>query len=356
MKHYILPIFGLLLVLAGCTPKHMSVENGDYSSVNGQPTSPQAKSAFDVAKTYCLNCHNNGVGGPTWGNIQTAEELNTFAYNGSSRIVPGDSASSILMMRIKFGPGDQSMPPSGESFTVEHYTILRDWIQGLPPLALPPPPPPTPPPPGGGALGVAKSNREKLRLGDRRFVASVLTGIFGTSVKPTTDSLILSRLTKFGGACDEADSFAHLYPVVTRCDDPGINLTSKQVNVDLENIYAPRIPVSTLDREGFRVAACRQILLGDNTALIKGIERVRGNSDLAFLDSTPMMTESEIQKAYALFYPGRSVKPRILSALMSVSAAAQQSGLESVGGNGTKFESWRFVFYTLCKSPEWQLE
>jgi mono/diheme cytochrome c family protein len=317
---------------------------------------PAQENAFTVLQTYCLNCHN-GAGGPSWGTIQNISQLITFAYSGSARLKPGKANESTIILRMKHGPGDQSMPPGATSLTAQQYQLVYNWIQDLPPAPIEPPPGPNlPPPPADMYNRIALSNGEKLRLGDRRFVASVLNNVLGASAKTIIDQHVLSRTSKFGGACDRLNSYTHSYPTVIRCNEPGPSLTSKLVNVDLADIDAPRLPDSNTSREGLRVLTCKQALLGDNMALSHIIQQVKGSSDTSFLQTTPRMSSDDVKKMYRLFYPGRDPKPPILSALLAVSDEAQIKGLASVGPNGVAFESWRYVALTLCKAPDWQLE
>jgi mono/diheme cytochrome c family protein len=316
---------------------------------------PVQENAFTVLQTYCLNCHN-GAGGPSWGSIQNISQLITFAYSGSVRLKPGKANESTIILRMKHGPGDQSMPPGPSALTAQQYQLVYNWIQDLPPAPVTPPGGTNPPPPTDMHNKIALSNGEKLRLGDRRFVASVLNNVLGASSKTVIDQYILSRTSKFGGACDRMNSYTHSYPTVIRCNEPGASLTSKLVNVDLADIDAPRLPDSNTSREGLRMLACKQSLLGDNSAISYIIQQVKGSGDTSFLQTTPRMSADDVKKMYRLFYPGRDPKPPILDALLAVSDQAQTLPLASVGPNGKAFESWRYVALTLCKAPDWQLE
>ncbi len=322
--------------------------------VDGPPPPQVQENAFTVVQTYCLNCHNGG-GGPSWGNIQNISQFISFAYSGSVRLKPGKPAESTIILRMKHGVGDQSMPPGASDLSQQQYQIVFDWIQELPEAQTGGPTGP-PPIPTDVYNRIARSSGEKLRIGDRRFVASVLNQILGASSKTTVDKYVLSRTSKFGGSCDRLNSYTHSYPTVQRCNEPGLSLTSKLIDVDLVNIEAPRLPDSNTVREGLRVLTCKQSLLSDNTALTNLIQQVKGSGDTSFLQTNPRMSSDDVIKMYRLFYPGRDPKVPILNALLAVSDEAQTRPLAPVGANGTSFESWRYVALTLCKAPDWQME
>lgn len=320
------------------------------------PPPPQTTSALQMMQTYCMTCHTTGSFGATaWGNISTLQELEAFAYRPDDRIIPGDPDNSVLIRRTLHGPGDQSMPPGNPRHSQTEYRLLYDWIASLPVVAPTPQstPAPTPPPtPRGDSIAIA--NHDKLRLGDRRLIKSIFDDIFGPSVDAVTRSLILSNVSKFGGACDELNSFTQ---GGVRCDEPSGAGISRAVAVDIVNIDAPAIPSTFVTREGYRLKACNEILYKDQAALEFVIRRMRGASAIAGLAGSPELTRTEVINTYQLFFPGRSPSSDITDRLLDVSARAQAAGLAPPQGQAdNRFESWRYVLLTLCRSPTWQTE
>lgn len=76
-----------------------------------------------IFKAYCLGCH--GAGKTLEGNLDL--RLARFVQRGGDRgpaIVPGDPATSLLVVRVKAG----EMPPTDKKLSAEQIAIIERWI------------------------------------------------------------------------------------------------------------------------------------------------------------------------------------------------------------------------------------
>ncbi len=321
---------------------------------------PTVNTALTVVQNYCMNCHTSGQFGATrWGNISNYVELRAFAYADNNRIIPGDPNNSVLVRRMLHGPGDQSMPPFAPQNSKDQYQILYDWIASLDPAPNTTPPAPDNPPPtpsdaGNSGNAIAIASADKLRLGDRRLIKSILDDVFGPSVNEITTNLIMQKVLKFGGNCDPMNSYTHRSAV--RCNEPGLAGTNRVVQVRSINLEGSAIPETFVTREGFRIKACQKIAFDNNDAISFVVNRVRGDNGVNSLATSPNMSVQEVIAAYQMFYPGRSPSSDITMKLKAVADRAQAAELTPIGANDKRFESWRYVMLTLCRVPDWQTE
>lgn len=173
-----------------------------------------------------------------------------------------------------------------------------------------------------------ESSQESVRLGDRFYVKSFLDAIYGPAGAATTKSLIFNALTKFGGPCDLAG-------------ETGLTCTG----VDSADQSAPVLPGTSTPREGQRMKACNVLSFND-TALQYAVRNITGKTDLAYLATSPLPSDSEIQLAYEMFYPGRGAIPASTEKLKSLATAAKDS---------KTLDPWRYVILALCYAPDWQM-
>jgi len=347
----------VLILISACTPYHDEVQSSPSTDEETLPLSEGAK----VLNTYCISCHNGGIGSE-WGDLQTESDWRAFARKDNNRVVPGNPMGSLLILRMKHGPGDETMPSAPPYPTVEEYRKVYEWISVLTQEDQETSEPEVPA--GNGDL-IARASSEKIKLGDRRLVSSIFTSIFGPDIKPVSDDLILKRVTKFGGPCDSLNSYAHEYPTVVRCNEVGQGGAKVLVDTDANNAESSMIPESSATREGFRLKACKKAVFGGkNTVgtphdapLVHAIKLAKNTNDLTSLSADPVPTGTEIRRAYKLFYPGQSPPSRVVSGLQQVAVRAQNAGLLVVGGEtDLRYESWRYVLFTLCQASDWQIE
>lgn len=176
--------------------------------------------------------------------------------------------------------------------------------------------------PDGVEYGVARTALNRVKLGDKFYVASVLNQIFGPEAAGIVEPLVRNNVTAFGGPCDQ---FGRMGVGGNHC--AGRSSASQ----------ASMIPTSMATREGFRMRACEAITQKDG-AIIHAIALVSG----AAPDKEPSSTD--VAAAYELFFPGITASKSVRKALIEV-----------VAEGGAPLESWRLLYLTLCLSPDWQI-
>lgn len=175
-----------------------------------------------------------------------------------------------------------------------------------------------------------KTQQTTIRIGDREHVASVLTNVFGPTAARAISENITRKPALFGGPCDvQAESVQ---------PDPACGTA---------DIGAAIVPSVTTAREGLRTQTCDRIVQED-AAIRYAAAQVRDLPDGDF-SVTEMPTIADIKAAYELFMPGRPLPDDIAAELKN----GVVEGAKNSGGSTT--ESWRFLFLTLCISPQWQI-
>jgi hypothetical protein len=162
----------------------------------------------------------------------------------------------------------------------------------------------------------------RLKLANRTQLGSILTSIFGPSVKPDTDSMIVNNGFHFGGACDA-------YSADAACG---------------AGTLPNPIPLPITSREALLSRICERIASTD-TAIQYAAGQVLGST------GDPMSARpgpADILKSYDLFFPGATAPTEIVSSLNVVVQTAQTNGYAPL-------ESWRFLFLSECLMPEWQI-
>jgi hypothetical protein len=175
-------------------------------------------------------------------------------------------------------------------------------------------------PPDGPEFGVARTSLDRLRIGDKFYVASVLSQVFGPDAETIVGPMIRQNTVAFGGPCDQLGRIGY-----NHC---GGKASGSQAAI---------IPSTMATREGYRMRACEAIAQNFG-AVAFAVEQIDG----ADVDSEP--TTKQLRAAYDLFYPGIEAPSGVIAALGEVADAADGPS------NG-----WRYVFLTLCLSPDWQL-
>jgi hypothetical protein len=295
--------------------------------------------ATGVIQQRCLSCHSN---------FNKADDT---AWIAAGYVKPGDLTQSNLFKRLA-GNGLstsiaplalQNMPPLPfAALSTNELTIMREWIVQMPVAA--PSPVPAPPPIVVSSDIPADS---RLRLGDRRYVTSVLKSVFGesTEVNAYVSKLITRQVGAFGGPRDPMNT--RDLECLTQTKD-GVTTCAAR-----EESQITSLPGSTTAREAYRTRACSSITNRD-IAIRTAIAQVRGLSfaDAVVVSTVTAPTLAELGVAYELFYAAR---PPASSEIITALKALYDQGAASVGGlPASKFEGWRFVFYALCTAPDWQ--
>jgi hypothetical protein len=123
----ILAIFLIIQVACGIGDPHHDSALSGAEGISGVA----ATKSRNMLNRYCISCHNGGSAA-NWGSVDSDADFLNFAYAENSRIVPGKPDSSEVIRKMKFGPGDESMPPSGPVHSKEDYLEIRSWIKSLP--------------------------------------------------------------------------------------------------------------------------------------------------------------------------------------------------------------------------------
>jgi hypothetical protein len=116
--------------------------------------------------------------------------------------------------------------------------------------------------------------------------------------------------------------------------------------LDLADIEAPIIPSDSTPREGLRIKVCNVMAFDDNTVRY-AITAITGNSDLTYLNNTPVPTPTQIETAYDYFFPGKTTSSAALSAILDLAAAAQEAN--------KPLDPWRYAILSLCYAPDQQM-
>lgn len=96
----------------------------DDDGGGGQECAASEAAARAMLTTYCAGCHAPGTNAAT--DFENVTDLEALVADG--RIVPGDSGSSPLWLRIDSG---QMPPPSAPTFpSAQEAEALREWIDG----------------------------------------------------------------------------------------------------------------------------------------------------------------------------------------------------------------------------------
>ncbi|HEX4924181.1 MAG TPA: hypothetical protein VFV50_08845 [Bdellovibrionales bacterium] len=169
--------------------------------------------------------------------------------------------------------------------------------------------------------GLLEASSQKLRLGGRDYIASVLNDVFGSTAVAITDALIKSESGNFGGPCDR---------YLGDCTEAG------------ESQFAI-IPVPTSPRAALLIRACDRLVSND-TAVTFAASQARANPAATL----QRPSEEELSALFDLFYPGRPITPEIIANLNEIVIA-------SAGQNQPALDAWRFTLFALCVSPGWQV-
>ncbi|MGE0527842.1 MAG: hypothetical protein AB7G93_07365 [Bdellovibrionales bacterium] len=165
------------------------------------------------------------------------------------------------------------------------------------------------------------------RLGDRYFVKSVLESIFlspegnhesDPKIRNIIERQVFASSLFFGGAC-------HVHDIDCRTGSRSDEISTI-------------VPSSNPSREGLRNMACRYLVQVD-----QAIHNALGR---AGVNLQAEIDDEKIKAVVKLFYPSVEFPLTGLQALKSLS--------EHMSPTST-FEAWRFVVFTICLTPGWQI-
>lgn len=206
------------------------------------------------------------------------------------------------------------------------------------------PSPPVPGEPSGGAEKVGAAFSGDV-LGSRFYIRSFLSEIFSAPANPSATYALTAILDKYLGADTEdgvsgAAAFDYMSLFGGPCDYYSEAGSGKACGGSPSNLNLPLNVPSNTSRESIREKVCAEITGNDlliDAALSK-ISRTRSSS----------VTDDGLQAAFDLFYPGVAMDAATLGAFKNLNTA-QKNNHEST------LNQWRMLYFTLCRTPEWQM-
>jgi hypothetical protein len=357
--------------------------NGTLSSYSGSFTFDacqvqQPQNAFTQARAVlesrCLSCHTGAT--TNWGVSAGASEEQWINQTPPGLIIPSLANSSRVVTFMVHSPGG-NMPVgfTPTTFPRSEYDLIVNWINGLEPVVVEDNNIPL--------SGYVFVPGEKVRLGDRNFVAKTMEAVFGTHA--LINDNIRRKLMAFGGPC--ATGLGWNGNICAHLDEPydirvgGSSITGSNnflhskhyFSLDTASADAPLVPESSPVREGYRTFACERLVFGQNhsTAFngplynaIQNIhqldQRFRGvavtNVNFATYPANGVrMSDDKIRAAYRLFYNLREPNAQMIERYRTIAQTVISSNLAETNGFPSRFEPYRYLIYALCVAPDWQI-
>lgn len=198
----------------------------------------------------------------------------------------------------------------------------------------------------GTSYGPTQVQVTRLRLLDRWGTQSVLNTIFGPSVATITQTHVQNQVSHFGGPCD----FDSYYSIPQPAPSAAIIASSMETSnseckINPALSQAATFPSSTSGRAAFMIRICDQIATVDSAIVYAMQQIVSGVSTASEVTVPP--TTNQLQLMAQQFTVGMPMASDALTALQALISQIQAQKLSA-------FETWRFAYYVLCISPNWQ--
>ncbi len=178
------------------------------------------------------------------------------------------------------------------------------------------------------SLQSALSTTKTPRMADRIYISTKLRTIFGPDSQWIIYENITKRMDSFGAPCDIYEGSRN--GAWGAFDFPDSECFSAQWN-------SPHNSPSTTIRQGYLTKACEQMVSSAPQTLDYALSSISLN-DASLVDQT------NVQKAYRLFYPDENLPINVLQALGDIGAHTANNR-----------EHWQAIFLTLCLSPSWSV-
>lgn len=333
------------------------------------------KKAQPILNNKCLSCH--GSTATHWGVSSSSTEKQWIENTPDGLLKPGEALDSSLVKLMLYSVGG-TMPQGYDttSFPKEEFDIIVAWINSIPKSAEE----------EDEVLANGSpvhTDGELVNIGDRNYVFSILKHLFGDHSSITSN--IRSQLIAFGGPCPEGHGWGgNRCLIMDEVFDMSQNSTyegakdllhSKHyIAVDLPSSSAKVLPESSPVREGYRTFVCEELSFSVNYnadfshPIFKAISEIKkfeaASSGSAYVAPNfavyPQInrnyTNEELKAAYQLFNNFREPNASELTALKNITSTAQSAGLSATNGFALRFEPWRYVLYSLCDNPGWQIK
>jgi hypothetical protein len=183
--------------------------------------------------------------------------------------------------------------------------------------------------PGVASNSVAKN----LRLGDRIYISSVLTEIFGPQSKESVKKFVLSQPGVFGGPCD----FYQQVRIAPRNKPESLADPESFCPLGKFSFNLSMIGYSNMPRQAYVIRACENLtsqeqLVNFTLMQLFGTEQIKPPN------------RKNLVMAFQLFNPEREPSAAVLKALEKI--WTRQKDLQ---------KSWSEILLALCIDPSWQI-
>lgn len=178
-------------------------------------------------------------------------------------------------------------------------------------------------------------------LGSRFYIRSFLKEIFYNATSASALELILDKYLGAeteDGTSNQA-SFINMHLYGGPCDYYSEAGSNKGCNFLPSNLLIPLNAPTTASRESERMKICVEVTNND-TILAAGLNKIG-------LTTSSLTNSGNIQLVFELFYPGYTLDSNTSNSFLNL-ISSMQSNSESLTNQ------WRMIFFTLCRSPDWQ--
>ncbi|MNS64206.1 hypothetical protein D3C72_973270 [compost metagenome] len=169
---------------------------------------------------------------------------------------------------------------------------------------------------------------QRVQLGNKRYVASLLREVFTSAATPVPNleallnQWIINRGAQFGMGCDPYSTYS--------ARDCGGSVT---------NANLPYRADANTVRESFHVQFCENVL-GMDQGVTAVLEKIANRPSVPNSDS--------VRQIYMLFYRADQPSTIVINSLLDYDKVLAQ-------GNESTLDRWRGVILQVCESPGWQL-
>lgn len=183
----------------------------------------------------------------------------------------------------------------------------------------------------------AQSHTQRLRLGDRFFVQSVLLEIFGPQAAPITDKYIFEAAGSFAGPCDMYEQ-VRVGDLGEDLDGLGRKLAdpSTRCPAGKSAFHAPMFGTPSVVRQGASLRTCHELVKNPKTMDYALKNLFQGKKVEA-------PSEKMVEAAFMMFNPEKPAPKGLAEAFLHTRGPAAEE------------PHWTKIFLGLCTDPSWQV-